>query len=154
MRDLAERIDNPELIASARVQLGNLAVLRGRPEQARALLDEALELSLANHSTRNVTLCLAGYIQLAFDEGDLEQAALLAGAATVLRRRAGLRMWPAVRRGAADTITQVHDALGGDCFDEIFAAGTRLNLRQAVAAVKQRHPASRATQQRERETGS
>lgn len=61
MHDLAERIDNPELIASARVQLGNLAVLRGRPEQARALLDEALELSLASHSTRNVTLCLAGH---------------------------------------------------------------------------------------------
>jgi hypothetical protein len=32
MRELAERIDNPELIASARVQLGNLAVLQGRPE--------------------------------------------------------------------------------------------------------------------------
>jgi predicted ATPase len=141
MRDLAERIDNPELIASARVQLANLAVLQGRREQARALLDEALELSLANHSTRNLTLCLAGYIQLAFDEGDLEQAALLAGAATVLRRRAGLRVWPALRRGAADTITQVHDTLGGDRFDEVFAMGTRLNQRQAVAAVKQRHPA-------------
>jgi predicted ATPase len=153
MRELAERIDNPELVASARVQLGNLAVLRGRPEQARALLDEALELSLANHSTRNVTLCLAGYIQLAFDEGDLEQAALLAGAATVLRRRAGLRVWPVVRRGSADTITQVHDALGGDRFDQLFAVGTRLNQQQAVAAVRQRRAAPRDGEQRERETG-
>ena len=142
MHDLAERIDNPELVASAEVQLANLAVLRGRPEQARALLDEALELSLANHSTRNVTLCLAGYIQLAYDEGDLEQAALLAGATTVLRRRAGLRVWPALRRGSVDTITQVHDALGAERFDEVFAAGTRLNQQQAVAAVRQRHTAT------------
>jgi predicted ATPase len=154
MRELAERIDNPELIASARVQLGNLAVLRGQPEQARTLLDEALELSLATHSTRNVTLCLAGYIQLAFDGGDLEQAALLAGATTVLRRRAGLRVWPALRRGSADTIAQVREALGADRFDRLFAAGTRLNQRQAVAAVRQRHMSSRATEQRERETGS
>jgi hypothetical protein len=121
-------------------------VMRGRPDEARPLLDEALELSLANHSTRNVTLCLAGYIQLAFDEGDLELAALLAGATTVLRRRAGLRIWPALRRGSADTITQVHDALGGDRFDAIFAAGTRLNQRQAVAALRERYPATGASE--------
>jgi tetratricopeptide (TPR) repeat protein len=144
MHDLAERIDNPELFAAALVQLGNLAVLQGRRKDARALLDEALELSLANHSTRNVTLCLAGYIQLAFDEGDLEQAALLAGATTVLRRRAGLRVWPALRRGSADTIAQVHDALGGDRFDEVFAAGTQLNQRQAVAALRERYPGIRS----------
>jgi hypothetical protein len=151
MYNLAMRIDNPDLVAAAQVQLGNLAVLRGRPEQARARLDDALELSLAHHSTRNLTLCLAGYIQLAFHEGDLEQAALLAGATTVLRRSAGLRVWPALRRGSVDTIEQVREALGGHRFDEVFAAGTRLNQQQAVAAVRQRHASCRATEQRERE---
>jgi len=73
------------------MQLGILAVLRGRPDEARALLDEALDRSLAARSTAFVTLCLVGYAQLAFAEGEPERAARLEGAAEGLRRRAGLR---------------------------------------------------------------
>ena len=91
MRDLAERLDNPWLAAVSRVYLGTLAVAQGRLEEARALMDEGLELSLAAHSTRGVTLCLAAFARLAFVEGDPERAALLAGAADGLRRRVGLR---------------------------------------------------------------
>ena len=98
MRDLAERLDNPWLAAVSRVYLGTLAVAQGRPEEARALMDEGLELSLAAHSTRSVTLCLAAFARLAFVEGDPERAALLAGAADGLRRRVGLRAWPLLRR--------------------------------------------------------
>ena len=63
-RDLAERIDNPWLAAVSRVYLGTLALVRGQPEEARAPLDEALGLSLAAHSTRSVTSCLAAFAQL------------------------------------------------------------------------------------------
>jgi hypothetical protein len=42
-----------------RRSIGTLAVAQGRPEEARGLLDEGLKLSLAAHSTRSVTLCLA-----------------------------------------------------------------------------------------------
>ena len=52
MRDLAERFDDPWLAAGSRVQLGILAVAQGRLDEARALLDEALDLSLAARSTR------------------------------------------------------------------------------------------------------
>jgi ATP/maltotriose-dependent transcriptional regulator MalT len=76
------------------VQLGILALVQGRPEEARALLDEGLELSLATHSTRNVTLCLTAFAQLAFVQGDAERAALLEGTAEGLRQRVGLRVWP------------------------------------------------------------
>jgi tetratricopeptide (TPR) repeat protein len=152
MHDLARRIDNPELVAAALVQLGNLAVVRGRSQEARALLDEALELSLANHSNRNLTLCLAANARLAVDEGDPEQAALLAGAAAGLRQRAGLRVWPALRCGATDTIAEIRQALGATRFDEVFNAGTRLNQRQAVAALRERHRASWPPQAREQET--
>ncbi len=65
--------------AWSQVQLGLLALAMGRPEEARALLDEGLELSLATHSTRNVTLCLTAFAQLAFVQGEGERAALLAG---------------------------------------------------------------------------
>jgi len=74
-RALAERFDHAGLSAWSQVQLGILALVRGRLEEARALLDEGLELSLATRSTRNVTLCLTAFAQLAFVEGDPERAA-------------------------------------------------------------------------------
>jgi ATP/maltotriose-dependent transcriptional regulator MalT len=118
------------------VQLGILALARGRPEEARALLDEGLELSLATHSTRNVTLCLTAFAQLAFVRGEGERAALLAGAAEGLRQRVGLRAWPLQREGEAQLVAHIRQALGPDRFDEGFAAGVRLNRRQALAAVR------------------
>jgi hypothetical protein len=79
-----------------------------------------------------VTLSLAGYAQLAFAEGDPERAALLAGAAEGLRRRAGLRVWPALRHSEDELVAQIRQTLGGSQFDQAFSAGSRLTQRQAV----------------------
>ena len=118
------------------MQLGILAVLQGSLDEARTLLDEALELSLAARSTPFVTLCLAGYAWLAFADGDLNRAARLEGAAEGLRRRVGLRAWPHLRRVEADLVTQVRQRLGGSRFDQAFSAGSRLTQRQAVDIVR------------------
>jgi predicted ATPase len=134
-RVLAERFDHAGLSAWSQVQLGILALVRGRPEEARPLLDEGLELSLATHSTRNVTLCLTAFAQLAFVQGDGDRAALLAGAAEGLRQRVGLRAWPLQQQGEAQFVGQMRQALGADRFDQEFAAGARLNRQQAIAAV-------------------
>jgi predicted ATPase len=144
VRDLAERFDNAWLAATSLVYLGTLALARGRLDDARALLDEGLDLSLAAHSTRSVTLCLAAFARLAFVEGDPERAALVAGTAESLRRRAGLRAWPMLRQGEAELMAQVRQALGADRFDEVFAAGARLNQQEAVAAVRDRRDADTA----------
>ena len=144
MRDLAEPLDNPWLAAVSRVYLGTLAVAQGRPEEARAPMDEGLELSLAAHSTRSVTLCLTAFARLAFVEGDPERAALLAGAADGLRRRVGLRAWPLLRREEAELVAQVRQALGADRFDQPYAAGSRLSQQEAVAAVRDRRGAGTA----------
>ena len=93
-------------------------------------------MSLAIHSTRNVTLILGAFAQLALVEGDPERAALLAGAAEGLQRRAGLRAWPMLRRGETELAAQIRQALGADRFDHVYAAGARLNQRQAVAAAR------------------
>jgi ATP/maltotriose-dependent transcriptional regulator MalT len=143
-RDLAGQFDHAGLSAWSQVQLGILAIARGRLEEARALLDEGLELSLATHSTRNLTLCLTAFAQLAFVGGDGEQAALLAGAAEGLRRRAGLRAWPLQRQGEAQMVAQIRQALEADRFDEVFAAGARLNRREAIAAVRDQRGAGTA----------
>jgi hypothetical protein len=68
-RELAGRFDHAGLSAWAQVQLGILALARGRLKEARALLDQGLELSLATHSTRNLTLCPTALAQLALVGG-------------------------------------------------------------------------------------
>jgi predicted ATPase len=143
-RDLAARFDIAWPAAWSQVQLGTLAVVRGRLDEAQALLDEALDLSLAVHDSRTVTLCLAAFAQLAFVAGAPERAALLAGAAEGLRRRAGLRAWPTLRRGEDEVVARVRQALGADRFEEVFAAGSRLSQREAVAAVRARRGAGTA----------
>jgi ATP/maltotriose-dependent transcriptional regulator MalT len=110
VRDLADRFDSAWLAAWSRVQLGTVAVLRGRLDQARELLDDALTRSVQAHSTRSVTLCLIGFARLALAEGDPEQAALLAAAAAGLQRRVGLRAWPMLREGEAELTGQIRQA--------------------------------------------
>ena len=135
-RDLAERVGGDWSAAGSRVQLGILAVLRGRFDEARALIDEALDLSLAVRSTPFVTLCLAGYAQLALAEGDPERAALLEGAAEGLRQRVGLPAWPHLRRVEAELVTQLRQRLGAGRFEQAFTGGSRLTQREAVAIVR------------------
>jgi Tetratricopeptide repeat len=135
-RDLADRVGGNWFIAGSRVQLGILAVLRGRLDEARARLEEALELSLAARSTQFVTLCLAGYAWLAFADGDPERAARLEGAAEGLSRRVGLRAWPHLLRVEAELVTQARQRLGAARFDQAFAAGSGLTQREAVAIVR------------------
>jgi hypothetical protein len=142
VRDLAERSDNAWLAAMSQVFLATLALVRRRPEEARALLDEALGPSLAAHSTRSVTLCLAAFARWALVAGDPERAALVAGAADGLRRRAGLRAWPILRPEEAEVAAQVRQALGAGRFGQVFAAGARLTQREAVAAARDRDSAS------------
>ncbi len=112
--------------------------MRGRPDEATALLDEALKLSLAARSTPFVTLCLSGYAQLAFAEGDPDRAALLEGAAEDLRGRVGLPAWPHLRRVEADLVAQVRHRLGQGQFDQAFSTGSGLTQRDAVAIVQDR----------------
>jgi predicted ATPase len=138
MRDLADRFGYTWLTASAQLQLGGLAIRQGRRDQARELLDEALDLSLAIRIIRNVTLCLDAFAQLAFAEGDPERAALLAGAAEGLRGRAGFSTWPILRRSEAELAAQIRQALGDDRFGQAFAAGSRLSQQEAVAAIRER----------------
>ena len=135
-RDLAERVGGNWFIAGSRVQLGILDVLRGSLDEARPLLEEALDLSLAARSTQFVTLCLAAYAWLAFADGDPERAARLEGAAEGLRRRVGLSAWPHLRRVEADLAYQARQRLGAARFDQAFAAGSGLTQREAVAIVR------------------
>jgi len=134
--DLADPIGGDWLAAGPRVQLGVLAVLRGRLDEARPLLEEALDLSVATRSTPVVTLCLAGYAQLALADDDPDRAALLEGAAEGLRRRVGLPAWPHLRPVEGELVARVRHKLGGISFDQAFSAGSGLTQREAVALAR------------------
>jgi predicted ATPase len=135
-RDLAERVGGDWPAAGARVLLGILAILQGKLDEARALLAEALDLSLAARSTPFVTLCLAGYAQLALAEGDPDRAALLEGAAGGLRRRVRQPAWPHLRRVEAELLALLRQTMGDSRFDQAHSAGSRLTQRDAVAIVQ------------------
>jgi len=143
--DLAEQFDNTWLGAGSRVQLGILEIAQRRPEQARAWLDEALDLSVAARSIQFVAQCLAAFARLAVAEDDPEQAALLEGAAEGLRQRVGLHAWPMLRQGEAELMALGRQTLGADRFDQALAAGSRLSQREAVAAVRDRRSTGRRT---------
>jgi predicted ATPase len=136
-RDVAGRAGGDWLAPAPRVQLGILAVLRGRLDEARTLLDEALDRSLAARNIPLVTLCLSAYAELALAESDPERAARLKGAAEGLRERVGLPTWPHLRRPEADLVANLRRLLGGSQFDQAFSAGSRLTQRQAVDIVRQ-----------------
>jgi predicted ATPase len=135
-RDLAQRFGGDWLTAGCQAQLGILEVLRGRLDQARALVNQALDLSLAARSTPFMTVCLAADGWLALAEGEPERAALLEGAAEGLRHRVGLPAWPLLRRVEADLVAHVRQRLGAGQFDQAFSAGSALTQREAIAIVR------------------
>jgi hypothetical protein len=56
--------------------------------------------------------------------------------------RSGRRCW---RAREAELVAQIREALGADRFEELFAAGARLNRREAVAALRDRGGAGAST---------
>jgi predicted ATPase len=133
VRDLADRLDSAWLAAWSLAQLGTVAIMQDRLDQARDLLGQALTRSVQAHSTGSLTLCLMAFARLALAQGDPERAALLAGAAAGLRQRAGLRVWPMLRQGETDLITRIRQAQDPDRFSKVTAAGSRFSKQQAVA---------------------
>ena len=133
-RHLAKRFGSDWLAAASRIQMGLLAVGRGALDEAGERFDEVLKMSMATGNNYNLILCLAGYAHLALAEGDAERAAMLAGAARGLRRRAGLEVFTALT-GEARLVAQIREALDADSFDRAFAAGSRFNRDSALEAI-------------------
>jgi tetratricopeptide (TPR) repeat protein len=124
------------LVAGDRVQLGILQVLQGKSDEARPVLAEALNLSLAARSTPWTALSLTGHARLALATGDARRAARLVGAAQGLRWRFGLQAWPILRPSEAELVAQIRRVLGGEQFDQAFADGSALSQPEAVAAAR------------------
>ena len=135
--ELGGQFGNKWLESAARAELASLAVRAGQLEEARTLLVESVDASKDTElSTQTVTFSLVACAQLALAEGDVRRAAMALGAADGLRRRAGLRAWPSMRRGEAELATRVAQEVDPDVFKDAFAAGSELNQREAIALVR------------------
>jgi predicted ATPase len=135
--ELGGRFGNTWLESGARTQLASLAVRAGRLDEARAQLEASVDASEGHAlSTQTVTLSLIAYAQLALAEGDAGRAAMSLGAADGLRRRAGLRAWPSMRRREAELDVRVAQEADPDVFKDAFAAGSVLDQLGAVALVR------------------
>jgi predicted ATPase len=135
--ELGGHFGNKWLESAARTQLASLAVRGGQLEEARAQLLESVDATEdAELSTQTVTFSLVASAQLAVAEGDFRRAATALGAADGLRQRAGLRAWPSMRRSEAELLRRVAKEIDPEVFDELFAAGSELNHREAVALVR------------------
>jgi predicted ATPase len=136
---LGHELGNEWLELGARTQLASLAVAGGRLDDARAQLVQTLEATEDTElSTQTVTFCLVAYARLELADRDPRAAATALGAVQGLRRRAGLRAWPSMRRAEAELATRVRQAAGADVFEQAVAAGAALNQPEAVALVRGR----------------
>ena len=141
VRELADRFGYDWLAAWSRSQLAALDLANGQLDQARALLDDGLRLSLTTHDSRNVSLVLIEFARLALAAGDPERAARLTAAADGLRERTGLRPWPMLRPREDELRAQIRETLGTDRFERAVAAGAELSQREAVAVAQELHGA-------------
>ena len=137
VNQLGGQFDNSWLESTARTQLASLAVTAGHLDEARALLMESVEASEETElSALVVTFSLVATAELALAEGDARRAAMALGATDGLRLRAGLRAWPSMRPREAELATRVKQEIDAHDYTEVFAAGSELSHRQAVALVR------------------
>jgi predicted ATPase len=139
-RTLGDLYSSSFLSAWSRAMLSALSVARGKLDEAQAILNEAVGLSLAP-GTRSIALLISAYARLALAEGDPKRAALLAGAANGIRQRAGLQPWPISRQAEAELVAEVSQALGTDLFSQVFADGEQLSRHDAMAEIRDWWPA-------------
>jgi predicted ATPase len=151
VNQLGGQFDNSWLESTARTQLASLAVTAGDLDEARALLTESVEASEESElSTLVVTFALVASAQWALAEGDARRAAMALGATDGLRRRAGLRAWPSTRRREAELVTRVEQEFDAQDYTEVFAAGSELSHREAVALVRSDSSQGAAAKEAER----
>ena len=141
---LAGRFDAPWLAAVTRIALATIAVMREEFEEARGLLEQALELSLSGHSVHCLCMVLDCTATLSLAQGNDEQAGLLAGAAQGLRGRSGLRAYASMR-GDGDLAAAVRAAAGAARFPELAAKGARLREAEVPALIRDSLRVSAAT---------
>jgi tetratricopeptide (TPR) repeat protein len=137
--------DNQWGVARSCADLGYLACLQHECTTARTWLREALRIFQALHHQRAVAHVLEGFAMVAAEEGDVERALTLAGAAASLRKRIDA---PARRRAEARlqrVLQPAWEQLGRASAEDLWKAGSHMTLEEVIRLALEDDHAHRST---------
>lgn len=120
--DRARTIDNEPLIAQSLQQLAMVAVLDGRPDDARSLVEEAAEFLRAGRFQLATCYALDVLAAIALAQERPKVAAEAIGAAAAVRDRLGAPVWPTVRPFTQRVSEAIRERLGATAETHQFVA--------------------------------
>ena len=121
-----------ELMALA--TLGGFAIARGDLDGGRAYLHESIEITQELGDAGAAAQVLERFVELAAKQGQLEGALILAGAAEVLRGRAGARRSRSGQAKLDAALAPARHALSSADAEAVRRRGRGMSLDEAVAA--------------------
>ena len=130
---LFQALANRRMVGVVLLAMGRVAHARGDLAAARSLTAEALTTHRDLGDLGNVPLMLCVVAAIDADDGHLERAVLLAGAAATANEAMGTRVWPVILRERDAWLASARSGLGDAAFDSAWARGQTLTLAQAVA---------------------
>jgi len=124
---------NRRMIGVVRLAMGRVARARGDARGARALVGEALSLHGQVSDAGLVPQMLYVLATLDADDGRLERAVRLAGAAAALEEAIGTRVWPVILRERDAWLDPARQTLEDATFARLWASGQVMTRELAVA---------------------
>ena len=127
---------NPIVFRMIKGYLGYIDLLTGKKEEARPILNEAAQAAreyikqIPNSSM--LWLIMDGIARLELSDGHFERAAQLFGAAWILREQGSFFLSDAERPDYENCIAEICNKLGKSDFDNLFAHGQEMSLRDAI----------------------
>jgi predicted ATPase/transcriptional regulator with XRE-family HTH domain len=129
---LRRRFGDQHGVAVSLGYLGWIELERGETERALAHFREALPLCHKAENPRGIARCLTGIARLVADQGGLDEAARLLGAADAIGRSDGAVPAPDDRSRCERAAAAVEAALPEETFAAAWASGRALSPEQAV----------------------
>ncbi|MFI6583773.1 BTAD domain-containing putative transcriptional regulator [Embleya sp. NPDC050493] len=131
------RLLPPQLTGSLHIGRAHVACGRGDLDTARLHFEAAVPYAMEGQDMPVLGLCVEGFAALALAVGELERAAILLGAAQVVRGHPDLGDIDAdrVRR-------ELETQMGAEEFARVRAIGSALSLAEAIELIKPEPPAA------------
>jgi non-specific serine/threonine protein kinase len=127
------QLGNRRMLGVVRMAMGRIAQARGDVAEARAQVFEALNLHQQVGEPGLIPFMLDVLAGIDADDGQVERAVTVAGAASALGALLGTRIWPVVQREREARLELARQVLGEVRFAQLWAAGQAMPRDRAVA---------------------